>query len=156
MAKDPHSFTIVIADDDPDDRMLIRDALEENRLAYDLQFVQDGEELMDLLYRRGKFAGDPGLSPPDLILLDLNMPRKNGREALQEIGQDPHLRPIPVVVLSTSTSEEDIRLSYELGANSFITKPTSFEGLVEITGTLGRYWLNTVSLPCDNGESHGA
>lgn len=140
-------ITILFAEDDPDDRMLTRDALEETRLENDLRFVEDGEELMDYLYRRGKHA-EPRSSPrPGLILLDLNMPRKDGREALQEIKADPALRRIPVVVLTTSKAEEDIRHSYDLGANSFITKPGTFESLVSVMSTLGRYWVEIVELP---------
>jgi CheY-like chemotaxis protein len=136
-----------MADDDADDRMLAKDALEECRLANDLRFVEDGEELMDYLYHRGSFA-DPADSPrPGLILLDLNMPRKDGREALKEIRADPELRPIPVVVLTTSQAEEDILRSYDLGANSYVTKPVTFQSLVEIMKALGRYWFNIVALP---------
>jgi CheY-like chemotaxis protein len=146
-------ITILVAEDDPDDRMLMRDALEENGLAGCPQcgccvhFVEDGEELMDYLHRRGRYA-DPRDSPiPGLILLDLNMPRKDGREVLREIDADPDLRRIPVVVLTTSESEEDIERSYGLGANSYITKPVTFRALVELTRDLGRYWLDTVALP---------
>jgi CheY-like chemotaxis protein len=142
-----NSITILIADDDEEDRMLIQDALEESRLANDLRFVCDGEELSDYLYRRGKYA-DPRTSPrPGLILLDLNMPKKNGREALQEIKADPSLRTIPIVVLTTSKTEIDICQSYNLGANSYIAKPVTFEGLVEAIKTLGKYWLTVVELP---------
>jgi len=120
-----------MAEDDPSDRLLTEEALEESRLANDFRFVEDGEELLDYLKRRGKYA-DPKDSPrPGLILLDLNMPRKDGREALQEIKADAGLRHIPVVVLATSRTEEDIIQSYDLGANSYITKPVTFGGLVE-------------------------
>lgn len=147
MDKRGNVITILMADDDADDRMLAKDALEECRLANDLRFVEDGEELMDYLYHRGSFA-DPADSPrPGLILLDLNMPRKDGREALKEIRADPELRPIPVVVLTTSQAEEDILRSYDLGANSYVTKPVTFQSLVEIMKALGRYWFNIVALP---------
>lgn len=140
-------ITILLADDDPDDRMLTRDALDESRLANDLRFVEDGEELVDYLFRRGKFA-DPGSAPrPGLILLDLNMPRKDGREALREIKSNEDLRRIPIVVLTTSKAEEDIYRTYDLGASSFVTKPVSFAGLVEIMGHIGRYWFEIVELP---------
>jgi CheY-like chemotaxis protein len=140
-------ITILIADDDEEDRMLTQEALEESRLANDLRFVSDGEELMDYLYRRDKYA-EPSTSPrPGLILLDLNMPKKNGREALQEIKADPNLRRIPIVVLTTSKAEIDICQSYNLGANSFIAKPVTFEGLVEVMKTLGQYWFAVVELP---------
>jgi CheY-like chemotaxis protein len=113
----------------------------------DLRFVEDGDELLDYLYHRGKYA-DAGSSPsPGLILLDLNMPRKDGREALREIKADPDLRRIPVVVLTTSKAEEDIYRTYDLGANSFITKPVSFEGLVAVMRDIGRYWIEIVELP---------
>ena len=143
----PNPITILMADDDPDDRMLTRDALAESRLANDLHFVEDGEELLDYLRQRGKFA-DPQSSPrPGLILLDLNMPRKDGREALREIKSDPSLRHIPVVVLTTSKAEEDIYRTYDLGVNSFITKPVTFDGLVDVMRALGRYWFEIVELP---------
>ena len=141
------SVTILVADDDADDRLLIRDALQENRLANALVFVRDGEELMDYLHRRGLFA-DPKLSPrPGLILLDLNMPRKDGREALKEIKEDASLRGIPVVVLTTSKVEEDIYRTYNLGVNSFITKPVTFNSLITTTREIGRYWFELVELP---------
>jgi CheY-like chemotaxis protein len=140
-------ITILLADDDADDRMLAREALAESRLANDLRFVEDGEELIEYLMRRGRYA-DPQSSPrPGLILLDLNMPRKDGREALREIKSDPSLRQIPVVVLTTSKAEEDIYRTYDLGVNSFVTKPVTFEGLVAVMRTLGRYWFEIVELP---------
>ena len=140
-------LTILLADDDADDRMLAKDALVESRLANELRFVEDGEYLMDYLYRRGQFA-DPQTSPrPGLILLDLNMPRKDGREALAEIKNDPELRSIPVVVLTTSEAEEDIYRTYNLGVNSFITKPVTFDGLVQVMRALGQYWFEIVELP---------
>lgn len=144
-------ITLLIADDDPDDRMLMQEALAESRLANDLYFVNDGEELMDYLHRRGPYA-DPSSAPrPGLILLDLNMPRKDGREALREIKADPELRRIPVVVLTTSEAEADIVRSYDLGASSFIRKPVSFAGLAEVTKILGRYWIEIVELPSNSG-----
>jgi CheY-like chemotaxis protein len=143
-------LTILMADDDPDDRLLARRALEKHGLAEALRTVADGEELMEYLHRRGPYA-DPALSPrPSLVLLDLNMPRKDGREALAEMKGDPALRQIPVVVLTTSRSEEEIFRSYDLGANSFVSKPVTFDGLVEVMRTLGIYWLRTVSLPPDH------
>lgn len=147
MGHEAKAITILLADDDADDRMMASDALEESRLANDLRCVEDGEELMDYLYRRGKYA-EPGVAPrPGLILLDLNMPRKDGREALKEIKSDPDLRLIPVVVLTTSKAEEDIYRTYDLGVNSFITKPVMFESLVEVMRTLGKYWFEIVELP---------
>lgn len=142
----PKPITILMAEDDPDDRLLAQDALKENRLANNLRVVEDGEELMDYLKQRGRFNAE-NAPRPGLILLDLNMPRKDGREALREIKADPDLRRIPIVVLTTSKAEEDIFRSYDLGVNSFITKPVTFEGLVDIMKILGRYWFEIVELP---------
>lgn len=142
-------FTILLADDDPEDRLLTRDALTESRCANQLDTVEDGEELMDYLRRQGKFAHLAGTPLPGLILLDLNMPRKDGREALKEIKGDPNLRRIPVVVLTTSKAEEDIYRTYDIGVNSFITKPVKFDGLVAIMQTLSRYWVEFVELPTE-------
>lgn len=139
--------TILIADDDPDDRMLMKDAFAESMLLNPIHFVEDGEELMDYLKRRGKFSDRNQYPLPGLILLDLNMPKKDGREALQEIKSDPELRRIPVIVLTTSKAEEDVLRSYDLGVNCFISKPVTFAGLVEVTRTLGKYWLEIVELP---------
>ena len=147
MTQEKRSIVILIADDDPDDRMLAKEAWEESRLANDVHFVTDGEELMDYLYRRGEYAALGTESRPGVILLDLNMPRKDGREALKEIKADPKLRQIPIVVLTTSKAEEDIYRSYDLGVNSFITKPVTFESLVEVMKTLGKYWFEIVELP---------
>ena len=146
----PHPITILLAEDDPDDRLLTRQALAESRLANELRFVENGEELMDYLHQRGPFAAPDAAPRPGLILLDLNMPRKDGRQALKEIKADPRLRQIPVVVLTTSKAEEDIYRSYDLGVSSFITKPVTFEGLVEIMKVLGRYWFEIVELPPEN------
>lgn len=140
-------ITLLLADDDPDDRLLVKDALEEGSLLVDLRWVEDGEELMDYLHRRGRYA-DPSASPcPDLILLDLKMPRKGGHQALEEIKGDPELRRVPIVVLTTSKAEEDIARAYALGANSFVIKPAYFGALVEAMKTLGKYWFETVALP---------
>ncbi len=139
-------ITILLADDDADDRMLATEALQESRLANDLHIVEDGEQLLDYLYRRGAYQ-DQEAPRPGLILLDLNMPRKDGREALREIKADANLRSIPIVVLTTSKAEEDIYRTYDLGVNSFITKPVTFEGLVQVMKVLGRYWFEIVELP---------
>ena len=150
------TVTILMADDDEDDCMLAREAFSESRLANDLHFVHDGEELMDYLYQRGKYTAATVAPRPGLILLDLNMPRKDGREALKEIKADPSLRQIPVVVLTTSKAEEDIYRSYDLGANSFITKPVTFASLVEVMRTIGKYWFEIVELPIEGvGDRHG-
>lgn len=142
-------IVILLADDDEEDRMLTSQALEESRVVNDLRFVEDGEELLDYLLHRGRFS-DPSASPrPGLILLDLNMPRRDGREALREIKAHPELRRIPVIVLTTSKAEEDIYRTYDLGANSFITKPVHFESLVTIMKEIGRYWIEIVELPKD-------
>ncbi len=147
MSTPSKSVTILIADDDADDRLMIREALEENRLANGLRFVEDGEDLMDYLLRKGKYQ-DPATSPrPGIILLDLNMPRKDGREALKEIKSHASLRGIPIVVLTTSKAQEDIYRTYDLGVNSFVTKPVSFNALVEITRSIGTYWFEIVELP---------
>jgi two-component system response regulator len=149
MTKHRKPITILMADDDPDDRQLTKEAFEESRLSSDLRFVQDGAELMDYLHHRGPYS-DPALSPrPGLILLDLNMPRKDGREALQEIKANPKLRNIRVVVLTTSKAKEDILRTYDLSATSYITKPATFDRLVEVVQTLGKYWLEIVELPSE-------
>ncbi len=142
-----NTVLILIAEDDPEDRMLAKDALEENRLVNQVQFVEDGERLMDYLYNRGEFADVNTFPKPGLILLDLNMPKKDGREALREIKSDPQLKLIPIVILTTSKAEEDIVRSYNLGVNSFITKPVTFDSLVEIMRTLSKYWFEIVELP---------
>jgi len=150
MMMDRHKIpiTILVCDDDEDDRMLTQQALEGAHIANDLRFVEDGEDLMDYLHQRGKYAGENGLAPrPGLILLDLNMPKMDGRTALKLIKNDALLREIPVVVLSTSSLDEDIVRSYQMGVNSFITKPVTFTGLVEAMHVLGRYWLEIVELP---------
>ena len=142
-----------MADDDEDDRLLAADALLLSKLANKLITVNDGEELMDYLRHRGKHA-PPAVSPrPGLVLLDLNMPRKDGREALREIKSDPELRSIPVVILTTSKGEEDIERGYNLGANSFITKPVTFDGLVESLRVATEYWFQVVQLPHGNEQS---
>ena len=136
-----------MADDDPDDCLMAKEAMEESRLSNDVRFVSDGEELMDYLHHRGNFA-DMGSSPaPGLILLDLNMPRKDGRTALAEIKSHPSLRGIPVAVLTTSRAEEDILRTYDLGVSSYIPKPVTFEGLVDVMMTLKKYWFEIVELP---------
>jgi CheY-like chemotaxis protein len=140
-------ITILIADDDADDRLLVDRVLKQSRLYNDVRFVEDGEALLDYLYQRGPY-GAPGAAPrPGLILLDLNMPKKSGPEALAEIKADSNLRTIPIVVLTTSKTEEEIYRSYHLGANSFITKPVTFEAMVEIMNAVTSYWFSIVELP---------
>jgi CheY-like chemotaxis protein len=139
--------TILIADDDPEDRMLARDALSESKLANTVQFVEDGQELLDYVRRQGRFA-DPALSPtPGIILVDLNMPRVDGRTAIQALKADAALCHIPVIVLTTSSAEEDIFRSYALGVSSYITKPVSFDALVRVMRSFGQYWFEIVELP---------
>ena len=141
------SNLILMAEDDSDDQLLVRDALAETGFGFDLRFVGNGVELMDYLRQQNKFHLPADSPPPGLIILDLNMPRKDGREALREIKADPGLRTIPVVVLTTSTAEPDIARAYELGANSFISKPAAFDLLVNTMKTIGQYWFNIVVLP---------
>jgi len=138
-----------MADDDPEDCLLARHAFKEHRLANDLRIVEDGQELLDYLHRRGRFSTPESAPRPGLILLDLKMPRKDGREALKELKADPDLRRIPVVVMTSSKAEEDVLRSYDLGVNSFITKPVTFEGLVQTVKTLSQYWFEVVQLPTD-------
>jgi CheY-like chemotaxis protein len=147
MNKKGNAITILLADDDPDDRMLAKEAFVESRLRNKLETVEDGEELMDYLQGRGDYSGSNKKAKPDLILLDLNMPRKDGREALREIKSSPELRRIPIVVLTTSKADEDVIRTYDLGVNSFITKPVTFEALVDVLTALGRYWFEIVELP---------
>jgi CheY-like chemotaxis protein len=147
MKKSGKMITILLAEDDPDDRQLTEDALAECRLANDIHFVEDGEQLLDYLLRRGQYTAMAKDPLPGLILLDLNMPRKDGREALKEIKAHPDLRRIPIIVLTTSKAEEDILRTYDLGVNSYITKPVTFASLVEIIKVLGRYWFEIVELP---------
>ncbi|MCF2947842.1 response regulator [Paraglaciecola aquimarina] len=136
-----------MADDDEDDRLLTKDALDESRVLNQLYCVEDGEELLHYLKRQGRYQDEDKYPRPSLILLDLNMPKKDGREALKEIKQDPDLKTIPVVILTTSKQEEDMVKGYGLGAASYITKPVNFEGLVSLMKALGRYWIEFVELP---------
>ena len=146
-------ITILMADDDPEDRQLTKEAFDESLLKNDLRFVENGEEMLDYLNRRGKFT-DPASSPrPGLILLDLNMPLKDGREALQEMKADPRFKSIRVVVMTTSQAEADIAHSYNLSASSYITKPVTFEALLEVIRVLGKYWLEIVQLPDNPDDS---
>ena len=141
------SILILMADDDEDDRLMAKEALDEARLINKMEFVEDGVELIEYLYRRGKYEAWNDKLLPGLILLDLNMPRKDGREALKEIKADRQLQLIPIVVLTTSKAEEDVLRTYDLGVSSFITKPVTFEGLVEIMKSLAKYWFDIVTLP---------
>lgn len=140
-------LTILVADDDDDDRMMVEDAFRECGWRNPIQFVVDGEELMDYLHHRGQFSDDDAHPLPSLILLDLNMPRKDGREALRDIKADPALRHIPIVVMTTSRSPDDITRSYQSGANSFVSKPGGYVALLELVQALASYWLRTSHLP---------
>lgn len=140
-------LTILMADDDADDRLLAREAMHESRVLNELYFVEDGVQLLRYLRGEDEYA-DRELHPmPGLILLDLNMPKMDGREALAQIKADPELRRIPVVILTTSKAEEDMAKGYDLGAASYIAKPVTFDALVELMRTLGKYWVEFVELP---------
>jgi CheY-like chemotaxis protein len=145
-------FTILLADDDEEDRELARDALQDSRLANEMKFVVDGQDLLDYLRHEGRWA-EQYAPRPGIILLDLNMPKMDGREALAEMKADDSLRRIPVVVLTTSKDEADVLSSYDLGVSSFITKPVTFGGLVDVMKTWTQYWFEIVELP--NGEVSG-
>jgi CheY-like chemotaxis protein len=149
----PRAITILMADDDDDDRMLAQKALRGSRLVNDMRFAVDGEDLMRYLRHEPPYANGLDAPRPGLILLDLNMPKMDGREALSLIKADPVLRQIPVIVLTTSAAEEDVIRTYDLGVNSFITKPVTFEGLVEVMSTLSRYWFEIVDLPADGNDA---
>jgi CheY-like chemotaxis protein len=151
MSGEGRPITILLADDDEEDLMMTQEALRQSRLGNDLRSVLDGEELMDYLLHRGAHADRADSPRPGLILLDLNMPKKDGREALAEIKADSDLRTIPVIVLTTSKTEEDVFRSYDLGVSSFITKPVTFPGLVEAMRVLSRYWFEIVELPDGRG-----
>jgi CheY-like chemotaxis protein len=147
MIRNSLPIRILVAEDDADDRLMIKDAFEESRLGNPVDFVEDGVQLLDYLLRQGEYAGMGDSPYPGFILLDLNMPRKDGRTALKEIKANPILQRIPIIVLTTSKAEEDIVRTYNLGVNSFICKPVTFESLVEIVKTVGRYWIEIVALP---------
>lgn len=147
MMNNKKPITVLLAEDDADDRLTVREAFVEARLLNDMRYVVDGQDLMDYLLHEGKYTA-PGAAPrPGIILLDFNMPKMDGREALREIKAHPDLRRIPVVVLTTSKAEEDVFRSYDLGANSFITKPVTFSSMVETIKVLGEYWFEIVELP---------
>ncbi len=145
MNKLNNKVTILMADDDPDDQILLKEALKENNIPNSVCFVENGEELIDFLHKRGKFEEVELL--PGLILLDLNMPKMDGRQALKLLKADPVLKKIPIVVLTTSRADSDILECYDLGVNSFISKPVNFAELVDITREISNYWLGTVTLP---------
>ena len=137
-------ITILMADDDPDDRALTAATLKEARLLNDLRFVENGEELLDYLRAQGKYAPPVSAPRPGLILLDLNMPRKDGRAVLKELSQDSELNVIPIIVLTTSKDDEDIYRSYDLGVSSYVVKPVTFEALIDTLQTLKKYSFQIV------------
>ena len=138
---------VLAADDDADDRLLIQKAFKRACISGDLVCVEDGIELMKYLKRNVPYTDEDQFPLPRIILLDLNMPKKDGREALREIKADEDLRKIPVIVFTTSLSQEDIDKSYQLGGNSYITKPSSFDDLIQIAKEIESYWFRTVKLP---------
>jgi len=147
MNEPPKAEVILLAEDDSDDRLLFKDAMADCGWSGELHCVENGEELLDYLQRRGKYQSPDSAPRPGVILLDLNMPRKDGRQALREIRADAGLRRIPVVVLTTSEADTDIASLYDLGANSFVSKPVQFEALVNVIRVLRQYWFSIVALP---------
>ena len=147
MSRNSLPIRILVAEDDADDRMMIKDAFEESKLGNPIDFVEDGVQLLEYLRREGPYQNLAGQPFPGFILLDLNMPRKDGRTVLKEIKSDPVLHRIPIIILTTSKAEEDIIKTYNLGVNSFICKPVSFDKLVDIVKTVGHYWIEIVALP---------
>ena len=153
MSQENRLFTILMVDDDPDDRLLFKEACEEVRLRNPLEFLENGEQLVDYLRRKGAYTHLEGAPYPGIILLDLNMPLKDGREALEEIKNDADLRHIPIIVLTTSKDEDDILSSYGLGASSYIVKPISLDRVMRVVNSIGEYWVQIVEVPqSDNGD----
>ena len=153
MSDENQLLTILMVDDDPDDRLLFKEACEEVRLRNPLDFLENGEQLVDYLKRRGNYADREGAPFPGIILLDLNMPLKDGREALEEIKADAELRHIPIIVLTTSKDEDDILSSYGLGASSYIVKPISLDRLMRVVNSIGEYWVQIVEVPTIEGQA---
>jgi CheY-like chemotaxis protein len=141
------TFTILMADDDEEDCLVVREALAHGKVPHDLRTVSDGEELLDYLERQGKYRNGQAAPRPDLILLDLNMPRKDGREALGELKSHHRWKEIPVVVLTTSTAEDDVNYAYRTGASSYIAKPSTFQAWIELVRRLNGYWFELARLP---------
>jgi CheY-like chemotaxis protein len=140
-------ITILIAEDDPNDRLLTQEALAESNTVAELDFVADGHELLQFLHRQGTYATRAGAPLPGIILLDLNMPRMDGRQALQKLKSDPVLKRIPVVIMTNSRDDDDISYTYQLGASSYVLKPRGFDDLVTLMEELCRYWFRIVELP---------
>jgi len=157
VAKRSRSYTILMAEDDPDDCLLVEDALRETGQTHDLRIVRDGEELDDYLNHRGIYANVRNAPWPDLILLDLKMPRRDGREVIGRLKTDPRFRRIPVVAFTTSTAADDVESSYDMGVNSYVTKPVTFRGLVDMMKVVSKYWFELVELPPveEYGRSEG-
>jgi CheY-like chemotaxis protein len=155
MSRQREPVLVLMAEDDEDDRLMAREAWEDARIVNELRFVHDGEQLMDYLMHRGGYSNPATAPRPGLILLDLNMPRKDGREALEQIKANPRLQGIPVIVMTTSKAEEDICRSYDLGASSYISKPLTYDGLVGVMKGLGRYWFEIVDLPAAGDGGSG-
>jgi CheY-like chemotaxis protein len=147
-----HSVTFLVADDDEDDQILIKEALEVGCDCYDLKFVRDGQELMDYLNRRGEYADEARSPYPNLIILDLNMPRKDGLSAMHEIKADSDFKIIPIIIFTTSSKEETVVRAYGEGASTFISKPVTFDGFLEIMMSLSQYWCNVATLPSVRGR----
>jgi CheY-like chemotaxis protein len=147
MRQNNKPIIILTAEDDPEDRMMIKSALEEARIIEPIYFVSNGEDLLRFLKRKDQYASLSNLPLPGLIFMDLYMPKKDGREVLREIKADPDFQGIPIIVLSVSRSDEDIEEVYELGVSSFITKPTTFDKLVEMMKVIKSYWIDLVELP---------
>jgi CheY-like chemotaxis protein len=135
---------VLLVEDDPGDVLMTREAFETNKVANQLHVVNDGEAALDFLHKRGEFADVP---TPDLVLLDLNLPRVDGRQVLAEVKADPVLRQIPIVVLTTSEAEEDVFRSYDLHANAYVTKPVDFERFIEVVQKIDEFFVSVVRLP---------
>ena len=144
MVEENRPVEILLVEDNPGDERLTREALKEGKVYSNLYWIKDGVEAMDFLYRRGKHAEAPR---PDIILLDLNLPKKDGREVLEEIKTDDDLKRIPVVVLTTSKAEEDVLRTYNLHANCYVTKPVDLEKFIVVVKSIDRFWLTVVTLP---------
>ncbi len=150
MSKHDKTYTILMVDDDAEDCLLIDDAVKESCQPHELRFVRDGEELFDYLKRQGEYEDKRSSPYPDLILLDLKMPKQDGRETLRQLKDDAALRRIPVVVLTTSTAPDDVNFCYDAHANAYMIKPDSFRGLVELIRIIGNYWFELAALPSEN------
>jgi CheY-like chemotaxis protein len=140
----PDPFHVLLVEDDPGDELITREAFEENKVRNALHVARDGEEALDFVYRRGRFADAPR---PGLILLDLNLPKFDGREVLARIKSDPDLMTIPVVILTTSEAEEDIVRSYQLHANAYVTKPVDFDRFLGVVRQIDDFFVSVVRLP---------